>query len=129
LIAWFRFGAKVHTVDGLREYPGTGGLAHASWSTKQVGVTELVLFDGRFQGSGNGSLAYHGSKGFGPVFAGGDNEMIHAAKITNYGGSFQGVFFCSIRKSFYFCALVNHYQIIKNVEPVRNRFHYNSRFV
>jgi hypothetical protein len=48
---------QVLAVDGFGKNSGNGGLSNSPWPTEQVGLGNMVVADGIFQGGGNGRLS------------------------------------------------------------------------
>ena len=46
-------------VNGFGKDAGTSGLAHATWSTKQIGMSQLLILDGSLEGVGESLLTYY----------------------------------------------------------------------
>jgi hypothetical protein len=45
-ITCFPLFSFVFAIDGFRQYPGTGGFAHATGSAKQKSMGQLIVPDG-----------------------------------------------------------------------------------
>jgi hypothetical protein len=71
-------------VDGFRQDTGTGSFTHTSWTAEQEGMRQLLLPDGIFQGGSNVCLTYNRRKILWPVFAGGNDEILHI-RVAIYG--------------------------------------------
>jgi hypothetical protein len=80
-IAGFRIGRTVFAIDGLCQYPGTGGFAHATGTTKQECMRQLILADRIFEGGGNMLLAYYRVECLWPVFPCRYYEFFHTNAV------------------------------------------------
>jgi len=75
-------------VDGLGENTGTGCLAHTTWTTEKVGVSELSALHGILQSRGQSTLSYYGVEAHRTVLSCRNNVFFHYfflnddAKIT-----------------------------------------------
>ena len=69
LVASLALGRRVLTVDGLGKDTGTGGLAHASWSAEQIGMSQFAALHSILQRGGQCRLAHHRVERHGTVFS------------------------------------------------------------
>jgi hypothetical protein len=80
-IAGLRIGCTVFAIDSLGQYPGTGSFAHATGTTKQECMRQLILADRIFKGCGNMLLAYYRVECLWPVFPCRYNEFFHTNAV------------------------------------------------
>ena len=76
----------IFAIDGLCQDPGAGSFADAPGAAKKESVRQLAIFNGVFQGGSDMGLAHNGRKILGPVFSGGNDELVHFSKPTTNPG-------------------------------------------
>ena len=77
LAAGIAVGSRVHAVYNFCEDAGTGGLAHSSWSAKQICVRQLTTSHGILQRCRKRLLTHYRVEGHWPVLTRGDYIVIH----------------------------------------------------
>ena len=77
LVACLALCRGVLAVDGLGKDAGAGGLTHAAWPAKQVGMRQFAALHRILQRGGQGSLAHDGVKRHRPVFSCRNNILFH----------------------------------------------------
>lgn len=67
----------IETINGLGEYPRTSGLTYPPRSAEQICMSQMVIYYGVLQGSGDGWLTNNIIESGGSVFSGRYNKLLH----------------------------------------------------
>lgn len=76
-VACFAVFCSVLTIDCFSENTRASCFSHTARTAKQIGVCQMIAFNGIFQRSGQRALPHHRHKCRRPVFTRGNNIMTH----------------------------------------------------